>query len=262
MSSTADRIEEESHKDPQRLEREIDQQRADIGNIVDALENKLSPGQMFDRMLDFGKGNGLEFAQSLGNAVKANPVPTLLASVGLLWLYASRNDPAPAPAGSMGTGMGRSTFVQTSSPDDGSGMLDRARDIGSNVSDTVSSTLDQAKARVGDMSDTVSNTLQHAKSRVTETAQNARDTVQQQSQRVVQGFNGLLRDNPLALGAIGIAVGALLGAALPSTEPENRLMGEASDTLTDKAKQAVSTGADKVRSAVHEMGEPDAGVRH
>lgn len=260
MSSTADRIDQESQKDPQRLEREIDQQREDIGNIVDALENKLSPGQMFDRMLDFGKGNGLEFAQSLGNAVKANPVPALLASVGLLWLYASRNDPAPAPGSGMGTG--RSTFVQASSPDDGSGMLDRAREMGGNVSDTVSSTLSQARSKVGDVTDTVSNTLHQASSRVSETAQHARDTVQQQSQRVVQGFNGLLRDNPLALGAIGIAVGALLGAALPTTEPENRLMGQASDTLADKAKQAVSSGTEKVRSAVHEMGEPDAGIRH
>ena len=93
--STAERIEAESHKDPARLEQEIDQQRADINHIVDALENKLSPGQLFDRMVNFGKGNGREFAQNIGNAVKANPVPALLTSIGLLWLYASRDERAP-----------------------------------------------------------------------------------------------------------------------------------------------------------------------
>jgi ElaB/YqjD/DUF883 family membrane-anchored ribosome-binding protein len=238
--STAERIEAESHKDPARLEQEIDQQRADINHIVDALENKLSPGQLFDRMVNFGKGNGREFAQNIGNAVKANPVPALLTSIGLLWLYASRDEPAPM----------RSSFADTGT-DDGSGMMDRAREMGSEVSDTVSSTWNQARSRVADTT-----------SRMADTAQGARESLLHQKDRAVQGYNNLLRDNPLALGAIGIAVGALLGAALPTTEPENRLMGEASDDLADKAKEAVRTGADKARDVMHDMGEPRDTVRH
>ena len=238
--STAERIDAESHKDPARLEREIDQQRADINHIVDALENKLSPGQLFDRMVNFGKGNGREFAQNIGNAVKANPVPALLTSIGLLWLYASRDERAPM----------RSSFADTGT-DDGSGMMDRAREMGSEVSDTVSSTWNQARSRVADTT-----------SRMADTAQGARESLLHQKDRAVQGYNNLLRDNPLALGAIGIAVGALLGAALPTTEPENRLMGEASDDLADKAKEAVRTGADKARDVMHDMGEPRDTVRH
>ena len=246
MSSTADRIDAESHKDPARLEREIDQQREDINHIVDALENKLSPGQMFDRLMHFGKGNGREFAQNISQAVKANPVPALLTSVGLLWLYASRNEPAPSP------GMGRSNYVGAG-PDgsDGEGMMDRARNLGEEVSDTVSSTWNQARSRVSDTA-----------SQMADTAQGARASLQQQKDRAMQGYNHLLRDNPLALGAIGIAVGALLGAALPTTEPENRLMGEASDDLADKARQAVQSGADKARETMHDIGEPPDNVRH
>lgn len=238
--STAERIDAESQKDPARLEREIDQQRADINHIVDALENKLSPGQLFDRMVHFGKGNGREFAQNIGDAVKANPVPALLTSVGLLWLYASRNEPAPVRSGFVGTDAG-----------DGSGMVDRAREMGSEVSDTVSSTWNQARSRVAETT-----------SRMADTAQGARESLMHQKDRAVQGYNTLLRDNPLALGAIGIAVGALLGAALPTTEPENRLMGEASDRLADKAKDAVQSGADKARDVIRDVGEPKDHVRH
>jgi hypothetical protein len=36
----------------------------------------------------------------------------------------------------------------------------------------------------------------------------------------------LVREQPVALGAIALAVGALLGAALPNTDYENRLFGE------------------------------------
>ena len=246
MTSTADRIDAESHKDPARLEREIDQQREDIGHIVDALENKLSPGQMFDRLVNFGKGNGQEVVQNIANAVKANPVPALLTTVGLVWLYASRNDPAPSPM--LGRFAGTHPGVGAS---DGQGMMDRARDLGEDVSDSVSSTWNQAKSRVSDTA-----------SRLADTAQGARATLQQQTDRAVQGYNHLLRDNPLALGAIGIAIGALLGAALPTTEPENRLMGEASDNLADKAREVVQSGADKARETLHDMGEPQGNVRH
>ncbi|MGN2244707.1 DUF3618 domain-containing protein [Frateuria sp. GZRR33] len=238
--STAERIDAESHKDPARLEREIDQQRADINHIVDALENKLSPGQLFDRMVHFGKGTGSEFAQNIGNAVKANPVPALLTTVGLVWLYASRNEPAPLRSPYAGTGT-----------DDGTGIMDRAREMGSDVSDTVSSTWNQARSRVADTT-----------ARMADTAHGARDTLMHQKDRAVQGYNTLLHENPLALGAIGVAIGALLGAALPTTEPENRLMGEASDHLADKAKEAVQTGADKARDVMHDMGEPKDNVRH
>jgi ElaB/YqjD/DUF883 family membrane-anchored ribosome-binding protein len=239
MSNAAERIDAESQKDPARLEREIDQQRADINHIVDALENKLSPGQLFDRMVHFGKGNGREFAQNIGNTVKANPVPALLTSIGLLWLYASRNEPAPV----------RSNFA--AGMDDGTGVMDRAREMGSEVSDTVSGTWNQARSRVAD-----------ATARAADTAQSARDSLLHQKDRAVQGYNTLLRDNPLALGAIGIAVGALLGAALPTTEPENRLMGEASDRLADKARDAVQTGTEKARDVMQDMGEPQDPVRH
>jgi ElaB/YqjD/DUF883 family membrane-anchored ribosome-binding protein len=244
MNST-DRIDAESHKDPARLEREIDQQRAEINHIVDALENKLSPGQLFDRLLHYGKGNGREVAQNIGNAVKANPVPALLTSVGLLWLYASRNEPAPSPV----TGRGHDGGM--SAGGNGHGAIDRARELGEEVSDTVSAGWDQARSRVSD-----------AASRVADTAQDARASFQQQKDRAVQGYNQLLRNNPLALGAIGIAVGALLGAALPVTEPENRLMGEASDDLAGKARQAVQSGADAARDTLRDIGEPQDTVRH
>jgi hypothetical protein len=42
-------------------------------------------------------------------------------------------------------------------------------------------------------------------------------------------FLTLVRDQPLVLAGIGIALGALLGAALPATETETRLMGGARD---------------------------------
>jgi len=260
--STADRIEAESHKDPARLEREIDQQRADIDHIVDALENKLSPGQLFDRLVNFGKGNGSELAQNLGATIKAHPLPALLTSVGLAWLYASRNEPpATRPTG---TGFGRHGYVGATAmstgremPGDGSdvGLGQRAQDLGDQVADT----WDQASARVSQFSDQVTDklhgmtdTLHDASATVGAKTRQATDTVRQQGMRARQGFNQLLNDNPLALGAVGVALGAILAAALPITEQENQLLGKASDQVTDKARDAVRSTVADARESVHE----------
>ena len=74
--STRNQIDAEAQKDPDELEREIDQTRTEIGNIVHALENKLSPGELIDTALGYVKGGGGEFFGNLSNTVKANPVPT------------------------------------------------------------------------------------------------------------------------------------------------------------------------------------------
>jgi len=41
----------------------------------------------------------------------------------------------------------------------------------------------------------------------------------------------MLRENPLMIGAAAIVVGAAVGMALPETERENQLMGEARDSV-------------------------------
>lgn len=280
--STADRIEAESHKDPALLEREIDQQRADIDHIVDALENKLSPGQLFDRLVNFSKGNGGELAQNLGATIKAHPLPALLTSVGLAWLYASRNDPAP---GSADTGFRRSGYVgatamstgREASSGDGNdiGLGQRAQGLGDQVSDKIGQVTDkvsdgwnQATARASELSDRmtdklhdVTGKLHDASATVGAKAQQATDTLRQQGTRAKQSFNQMLNDNPLALGAIGVALGALLAAALPITEQENQLLGKASDRVTDKAKEAVRSTVADARETVHEATTREPGTR-
>ena len=86
----------ESQKSPETIEREIDAQRASIGNIVDALESKFTPGQVFDQALSFMQSNGTTFLSNLGTSVRNNPVPAVVTSVGLLWLMMSQNRP-PTP---------------------------------------------------------------------------------------------------------------------------------------------------------------------
>ncbi|GGJ92057.1 DUF3618 domain-containing protein [Pseudomonas matsuisoli] len=228
--STQSRIEAESHKDPATLEREIDQQRDSITNLVNALENKLSPGQLLDQALSYTKGHGGEFASNLGQTVKANPVPTLLTTVGLAWMMMGQRQPAP-----------------------GEGMhLDEK-------ADGVRASAHDARDKVAQASDHLKHKASDARHRMGNAGHQASDALRQQSDRARAGFQHLLQEQPLVLGALGMAIGAMLGAGVPGTRQEDQLMGKASDQLKDRAKHKAQEGyervAEKGTDAAHELNE-------
>jgi len=220
--STHNQVDVEAQKDPDTLEREIDQQRAEIGNIVHALESKLSPGQMIDTALGYAKGGGGEFLHNLTDTVKANPVPTLLTSIGLVWLMAGQNRrPDYSDSPSTGPSMTDKLAAKASGlKQQGTGIKDKA----AQMSHSASSSLGNARHRVGDSSRHAAESLRH-------TADRARG-----------GFTQLLNEQPLALGAMGIALGALLAASVPPTRREDELMGQKSDELTGKIKDKAREG--------------------
>lgn len=60
-----------------------------------------------------------------------------------------------------------------------------------------------------------------------------------------------LYERPLVLGALGIAVGAALGASLPTTEREDELLGPMRDDLVERTAEAGREQAEKVKSAAY-----------
>ncbi len=110
---------------------------------------------------------------------------------------------------------------------------------------------DSGSSRLGSMKDTLSGTA----SSVRNTAGNMADTTRQQWDRARGGMEYMVNEQPLALGAIGLAVGALLAAIAPRTQKEEEMLGEASRNLMDKAKQAGSEQIEKAEQKVKQAGE-------
>ena len=75
------------------------------------------------------------------------------------------------------------------------------------------------------------------------------DTARQQWQRARGGVDYLVNEQPFALGAIGLAIGALLGAAAPRTQAEQRVMGDAARNLTGKVTEKATETAKQVAEA-------------
>ncbi len=75
---------------PEVIERDLEQTRARLDATIDALQQKLSPGEMIDQAVDYLKtSGGGEFGQNLMATVKQHPIPAALAGIGIAWLLAA-----------------------------------------------------------------------------------------------------------------------------------------------------------------------------
>lgn len=246
--STRNQIDAEAQKGPAELEREIDQQRAEIGNIVNALESKLSPGELIDTALGYVKGGGGEFFSNLSNTVKANPVPTVLTSIGLLWMMAGQNRQPHSSVttnsyGSTGPSMGEKLSAKADGlKHQSAGIADGLKQQGAGIKDKASQ-----------VSHSVSESLGNARTRASDSSRQASERLRGGADKARGGFNHLLQEQPLALGAIGIALGALLAASVPPTRREDEMLGEASDQMTDRLRHKAEEGYQKVSAKGEEM---------
>lgn len=271
--STRNQIDIESQKDPETLEREIDQQRADISHIVEELENKLSPGELIDKAMGYAKGNGGEFFGNLAHTIKANPVPTLLTSVGLAWLMAGQDrDPYRSTTLTSGAGRGKTS----SGPSMGDKLSQKSGDLkgkAGQMEHQAADSMHHAGDSMRQARDRASGALHDTSHRLSESGHHAADSLRGGARRARSGFDRLRHEQPLALGAIGIAIGALLAASVPPTRREDELLGERSDEMTDELRhkaeeqyERVSAKGeqvvDELKREAHHVGEEASQMAH
>jgi hypothetical protein len=205
---------------PEEIQAEIARARGDMDATLNAIEQRLTPGQLVDQGIDYLRNSGAnEFVSNLGGSVKTNPLPVALVGIGIAWL--------------MATGNRKPSYDYMQSESSGPGMMQRASEGMSSAKDSLSQNARSARERVGQMG---------------QTARQQVDRLKGQAQRARSGYDHLVREQPLALGAIGLAIGACLAAVAPRTRQEDELMGEASDRLTEQAKEA---GKEQLEKAQH-----------
>lgn len=82
------------------LQREIEADRQRIEEKLHVIQERMSPGQLMDELLEYAKtSGGAEYVSNLGTALKANPIPVALMGVSLAWLMANPGSRAPGSTG-------------------------------------------------------------------------------------------------------------------------------------------------------------------
>lgn len=178
----------------QEIQAEIDRTRREMDGTLHAIENRLTPGQLYDQGMHYLRNNGgTEFLSNLGDQAKRNPMPVALVGIGLAWLMATGK-----------TGSGTQPEYDSSGP----GIGERASQAKAKLSETAGSMRDRASQ--------------------------VRDTTRQQLDRAKSQLDTLLHEQPLALGAVGLAIGALAAALAPRTEQEEQLAAKVDEIANPK----------------------------
>ena len=239
-------------------------------------------GEMKDRITR-GASNAVH---SVVNTVKANPVPVLLIGAGVAWmLYQNRRDKTTWSSDGMETDAddyldsGRSydsehydrpleypTAGSTSSetelsPESGDfGAVDKTptSKFGA-FKDDLQERVSEAKHQVGEkfthLGEQARDKYDSARSRVGELAEDvknrSREIYSQSRDKIVSTAD----EHPLELGLACLAVGVLVGLAIPTPEKVKHLAGPTADRLRNRAREAGSDllqkGKRVVQSAAH-----------
>ncbi len=226
------------------IEREVEASRADLDQTIEALKSKMSPGQLIDELTSSFKGSGSsEMFTNLGSQVKENPMAIALIGAGVAWLMSGKSQGAVASEG----GTHRPTYSPFDGQDGGASASGRhgLGDFKDKASDAVHAVGDKAGQAGDRIKDGASAATDHVLDGVHALGASASDI----SHKARQTFFDTLDKEPLVIGALGLAVGVAIGAALPSTALEDRTFGAARDNLLDEAKTRAAEGVDHAREA-------------
>lgn len=258
------------------IERDVERTRARLTGTVEELKDRVSPGQVAEQAMDWLRGSGgREFIGNLGATVRDNPMPVLLVAAGIGWLALAggRGGSAPARAGQRWTA---GAYPGESYPPDtyaGQGL--REGDPGPSITERAGAALGGVRDTAGDVAARVGETLHAATDTVRSLAEDASDTGHRAARRAGEAWDSASRTGmrasaglseaferqPLLLGAFGLAIGAALGALLPSSEAEDRLMGETRDELAERAGTLATEAYQDTREKLAEHGlTPERGA--
>jgi hypothetical protein len=180
---------------------------------------------------------GSDFIRDLGDAARKNPLSAALIGMGVLWLFTGGR-----PVERAGDFVRRTGFDRI--PDAAGNALEAARSTFRSGADSIGEHVTSAKDALrdggADAFDSATRFRRDYTDAASDYARFIPDAGAEMFETARSNLTELFRTQPLALGAIGLAIGAGIATALPSSEVEAAYLGETSDTVKAKATQFVA----------------------
>lgn len=227
------------------LEREAERRRAEMAETAEQLRAKLTPGQLLDEMTHtFRQGDlGATFG-NLKTQVRDNPLALALVGAGVACLFAG----APGVSSRRPAGTASHTGSAHAA---GSGVGDFASSAYDSMGDGLTGLGDGASRATSAVGDGLSSGAASVADFARDTSGRARDAVRSME----DDLYGLIDREPLVVGAIGLAIGAAMGALLPETRFEEEHLAGYEDRMvkagTEAARETLRKAGDVATAASH-----------
>jgi hypothetical protein len=195
-----------------------------------------------------------DFVRDLGDAARQNPISAVLIGMGVLWLFAggarragfdglaAANDSVTAGRSAMRSGL---QSARNGASDFGSDLGDTVRRAGASSGDAIQSaakTIREGGAAAYERTSRLGSDLAESTS---DFARSIPDSASDMFGNARSNLTTLFREQPLLLGAVGLAIGVGIAASLPTTELETEVFGDTSNRLKDKAQEFASDQAER-----------------
>ncbi|HEX5040387.1 MAG TPA: DUF3618 domain-containing protein [Candidatus Limnocylindria bacterium] len=216
---------------------EIEETRIEMGGTLSELGDRLEPGRLMsqakDNVRDATIGRVEETAKGMSDMVmetiKRNPIPAALAGAGLALLWMNRSDGSDHHY--------RTVYERNRGADDG--LRDRIGSTASSVGDSVSGAVGQ----VGDTAGRIGHN-------VGQTAEQVGQNVGQTAGDIGAQLDRFMQASPMAMGAIALGAGAVVGALVPTTPQERELLSDARREIGSTVHDAVDQAATKAEEVL------------
>lgn len=237
----------------EQIRRDLEGARSELHDTVDALEYRLSPGQIVDEVWGRMRGGSSDHGtvRAFGDVVRRHPAPAALIGLGLAWIAAERR----------GGGETAERMRENAERIGSAGMQKVKSGVKSGASSAVDAAKEKAHQVADEVRDRASGAAENVKERLSETRTRASHAKEHAGERLRgDGTNGWsarssFERQPLAAGALSFGLGLAAGLMAPATEREDRLMGSTADAVKDEARHATKDVAASARTVAEDVAE-------
>jgi hypothetical protein len=296
MARSVEELRIDSERSRAALATTVGQLRERLSDTAEDIRHKVSPQHIRSEVADYISHKTQSGLGALKQQATDNPMQAIAAAAAVAVPMLRLVRGFPLPLLMMGAGLAltsksvRGHAAQAAAPamDKAGEMLDqatqRAQALRGNLEDTVSSAQSQAadlahdaRGKAGGFADDLRTHAEQATSTVTDKLKGGLDAAKQTIDRARSSAKDtvgtakdaaaaapvkarqLIGENAALIGGLGIAMGAIIAAALPKTKAEAKTMGDASGSVKQAAKEAVQSEFETVKAST--MSAVDAAAK-
>jgi hypothetical protein len=230
---------------------DIEETRLEMGGTLNELGDRLDPGNLMNEAKENVReatiGRVEETAKGMSDMVmetiKRNPIPAAMAGAGLAMLWMNKSE-GNGNGSRMQSGSRYSPYYGTTSTyGQRAGWTDGGQEQGIG---------DKAGKAVGAVGDNVGQAVGQVGQTAGEVTGEVIGRGQEAAQEVGWRVERFMQASPLAVGAIAIGAGALVGALIPETEQEREMLGDASRQIGETVRDTVSEAGQQAERKLDE----------
>jgi ElaB/YqjD/DUF883 family membrane-anchored ribosome-binding protein len=258
------------------IKHEIERTRVEMSETLGEIQERLRPDHLLQQAKDgmshaaAGKARSIMSSagdkaatmayqargvgDSLASYVQAHPIRVALAVGAVAWWMLRDRDQSGDWYGTSDTSWDDAESDEMSGGG-GRSLRNRVGEYATSARDTVGEYASTARETVGEYASSARETAGEYAVSARERARRASEAARRAAGNATTTVDDWVQANPLAVGAIALAVGAAIGMSVPATQIENRTMGEARDRAWERASKAATEMKDNVTKKVENVAE-------